>query len=124
MPDFTPVFDALKLVLAAHAKHFAVKADTPVLYTLDTKSPSPFPQHKGALLSFSSVRVGKAYVSFHLVALYMHPALNAVVSPALGKRKQGLACFNFKTPPDAQTLKDLKLVVKACLEDWKVKGWL
>ena len=124
MPDFAPVFDALKPVLAAHAKRFVVKDDKPAVYTLDTKSPSPFPQHKGAPLSFGAVRVGKAYVSLHLVALYMNPALNQLVSPALSKRKQGMACFNFKTAPDAATLKELKQLTKVCIDDWKTKGWL
>ena len=73
--DAGDVFSALKRVLADRAKRLSVKVDTPVEYTLVTKSASPFPQHKGRPLYFGSVRRGKAYVSLHLVPLYMCPLL-------------------------------------------------
>ncbi len=76
---FAPVFAVLKAVLAKYASRLTVKADTPIEYTVVTKSASPFPQHKGQPLYFGSVRLGKAYVSFHLVALYMNPALTRLV---------------------------------------------
>ena len=37
----------------------------------------------------------EAYVSFHLLPLYMNPKLQAAVPPGLKKRMQGKACFNF-----------------------------
>ena len=37
----------------------------------------------------------KNYVSFHLLYLYYNPAANKALSPALKKRMQGKACFNF-----------------------------
>src|SRR5687767_14566221 len=73
--DFAGVFAALKPILATYAKRLSVKADTMNEYTLVTKSASPFPQHKGQPLYFGSVRLGKAYVSFHLMPLYMCDAL-------------------------------------------------
>ena len=94
--DFVAVFATLKPVLAKYARRLSVKADTPTEYTLLSKSASPFPQHKGEPLYFGSVRLGKAYVSFHLMPLYMCPELNRTLSPALKKRKQGKTCFNFK----------------------------
>src|ERR1051325_3087739 len=93
--DFEPVFAALKALLAKYAKRLAVKVDTPSEYTLVTKTPSPFPQHKGQPLFFGSVRLGKAYVSVHLMPIYMCPALAKGMSPTLRKRMQGKACFNF-----------------------------
>ena len=122
--DFLPVFAALKAVLSRYAKRLAVKTDSPVEYTLVTKAPSPFPQHKGNPLFFGSVRLGKAYVSFHLVPVYMSPALNGEVSPALKKRMQGKACFNFKTVPDKESIADLKRLTEASLEEWRAKRWL
>jgi hypothetical protein len=59
---------------------------------------------KGAMSG--SVRVGKAYVSVHLLPLYMNPALNRNISPELKKRMQGKACFNFKTVPEKQLLRE------------------
>jgi hypothetical protein len=45
--DFAAVFAVLKPVLAKYAKRLSVKTDTPIEYTLLSKSASPFHQHKG-----------------------------------------------------------------------------
>src|SRR5579884_2661252 len=97
--DFALVFDALRGVLRKHAKTLAVRKNEPGLYHLGTRCPSPFPQHKGHPMFFAAVKVGKSYVSLHLLPLYMNPALTKQVSPALKKRMQGKACFKFKTVP-------------------------
>jgi hypothetical protein len=122
--DFAAVFAVLKPVLAKHAKRLSVKADTPIEYTLLSKSASPFHQHKGEPLYFGSVRLGKAYVSFHLVPLYMCPELTKSISPALKKRMQGKACFNFKTNPDPELVADLKRLTAAGFHLWREKKWL
>jgi hypothetical protein len=62
--DFENVFAKLKMVFAEYADRLSVKVDTPVEYTLVTKAPSPFPQHKRQPMFFGSVRLGKEYVSF------------------------------------------------------------
>ena len=122
--DFAAVFAALKPVLGKYSRRLAVKTDTATEYTLVTKSPSPFPQHKGQPLYFGSVRLGKAYVSFHLVPLYMCPPLVKRISPALKKRMQGKACFNFKNVPDPRLVADLKDLTQASLQQWAEKKWL
>jgi len=125
MPDdFAAVFAALKPILAKYEKRLTVKADTPKEYTVLTKSPSPFPQHKGEPLFFASVRIGKAYVSFHFLPLYMCPTLNEQIAPALKKRMQGKACFNFKSPPEPELTSELKRLTEAGLKLWKEKKWL
>jgi hypothetical protein len=121
--DFEAVFAALKGVLAQRANKLRVN-DKPAQYTLLTKSPSPFPQHKGQPMWFGEVKIGKAYVSLHLLPIYMNPALQAAISPALKKRMQGLACFNFKNPPDAGQLADLDRLIQAALKDWAGKNYL
>lgn len=121
--DFRAAFAALKLVFAKHLKRLSVKADTPLEYTLLTKAPSPFPQHKGQPMYFGSVRVGKAYVSFHLVPLYMNPALTKSVSPGLKKRMQGLACFNFKSKPEPELIAELKRLTVEGFKEWNEKKW-
>jgi len=122
--DFVPVFDALKSVLVKYEKRLSVKTDTPTEYTLLTKSPSPFPQHKGQPLFFASVRIGKAYVSYHLLPLYMCPELNKNIAAVLKKRMQGKACFNFKTMPEAELTAELKRLTDAGIKSWKEKKWL
>jgi hypothetical protein len=122
--DFSAVFAVLKPVLAKYANRLAVKADTSSEYTLVTKSASPFPQHKGQPLYFGAVRVGKAYVSFHLVPIYMNPALTKYISPALKKRMQGKACFNFKTDPDPKLIAELKHLTEMAFNQWDDKKWV
>jgi hypothetical protein len=122
--DFAPVFAALKPVLAKHENRLAVKADTSVEYTLVTKSASPFPQHKGQPMYFGSVRLGKAYVSVHLMPLYMSPALVKTISPALKKRMQGKTCFNFKTVPEPELIATLARLTEAAFQQWSEKQWV
>ena len=122
--DFAAIFAVLKPVLAKYAKRLSVKADTPIEYTLLTKSASPFHQHKGQPLYFGSVRLGKAYVSLHLVPLYMCPELTKSISPALKKRMQGKACFNFKNDPEPELIADLKRLTAAGFKLWGEKKWL
>lgn len=111
-------------MLAKYAKRLSVKADAPIEYTLLSKSASPFHQHKGEPLYFGSVRLGKAYVSFHLMPLYMCPELTKTISPALKKRMQGKTCFNFKTDPDPELVADLKRLTAAGFKLWREKKWL
>jgi hypothetical protein len=44
---------------------------------------------------FGGVRVGKRYVSYYLMPVYVEPSLLDEVSPALRRRMQGKSCFNF-----------------------------
>jgi hypothetical protein len=122
--DFAAVFAALKPVLAKYAKRLAVKADTSTEYTLISKSASPFGQHKGQPLYFGSVRLGKAYVSFHLMPLYMCPELAKAISPALKKRMQGKTCFNFKAEPEPELIADLKGLTATGFKQWREKKWV
>lgn len=125
MPDnFDVVFSTLKPVLGKYAKRLSIKVDTPTEYTLVTRSASPFPQHKGQPLYFGSVRLGKAYVSLHLLPLYMCPALTKSISPALKKRMQGKACFNFKSAPDPALIAELKQLTETSIQQWAEKKWL
>jgi hypothetical protein len=122
--DFAATFAALKPVLGKYEKRLFVKTDTPIEYMVLTKSASPFPQHKGEPLYFGGVRLGKAYVSFHLVALYMCPEMQKRITPALKKRMQGKACFNFKTQPEPELLADLKRLTADAIKLWGEKKWL
>jgi hypothetical protein len=123
-PEFDAVFAELKSVFGKHTGELSVQADTPVEYTLVTKAPSPFPQHKGHPMYFGSVRLGKAYVSFHLMPLYMNPTLTKTISPALKKRMQGKTCFNFKVQPDPETISELKRLTEAGIKQWAEKKWV
>jgi hypothetical protein len=116
--EFAAIFATLKSVMAEQESGLAVQKDTPTEYSLVTKHPSPFPQHKGQPMWFGAVKLGKAYVSFHLIPLYMSPALEKEISPVLKKRMQGKTCFNFKTLPDAELIADLKRLTAVAARAW------
>ena len=122
--DFAATFAALKPILSKYEKHLTVKADSPAGYSVDAKAASPFPQHKGQPMFFGAVRLGKAYVGFHLMPIYMCPELSQEITPALKKRMQGKSCFNFKNPPDPELLADLKRFTEASFKAWREKKWL
>ncbi len=121
---FAATFELLKSVFAEHAKKLSAKTDTALEYTLVSRLPSPFEQHKRQPLFFGSVRLGKAYVSFHLMPLYMNPSLSNTISPVLKKRMQGKTCFNFKTDPDPKLIAELKQLTDAGFKQWSEKKWL
>jgi hypothetical protein len=56
---------------------------------------------------FAAVRKGKAYVTFHLMPVYAYAEMRKGLSPALRKRMQGKACFNF-TAVDAELFTELR----------------
>ena len=118
-PEFEGVFEALKAILKKHARSLKVIKDTEMDYTLVTKSNS----NRGMPMWFGNVRKGKAYVSFHLMALYFNPPMNALVSPALKKRMQGKTCFNFKKE-DKDLFAELKSLTAAALEDYRKRELL
>lgn len=117
-PDFDATFAALKRLLAKHARKFNVTQQTPVVYTLVTKTDC----FRGKPVWFGCVRRGKAYVSYHLVALYAFPELLKKVPPELKKRMQGKACFNF-TAPDAKLFRELDKVTAAGLARFRKEKW-
>ncbi len=93
-PDLAPVFAALREMLKRFiGKDLAVQTDKPGNYHLE----APSILHRKKPLYFAGVKTGKNYVSFHLLYLYFNPAAIKAIPPALKKRMQGKACFNFTT---------------------------
>ena len=89
---FDATFKRLRAILKPHAKNMVVQADTPKLYSLGLRGVQ---DRIGRPLFFGAVRKGKAYVSYHLMAVYAVPDLLDGLSPELRKRMQGKSCFNF-----------------------------
>ena len=97
MPDFKPVFARLRTILQKHAGSYRVKEDKPDTFWLET---GVHPERK-MRLAVAGVKIGKAYVSFHLMPVYGCPKLLDGVSSSLLARMQGKSCFNFKTVDDS-----------------------
>jgi hypothetical protein len=89
--DFPAVFEALKEILSPYEKNLRVIRYRPEFYYLETEIPC----HTGKPVHFGATRLGKAYVSYYLMPVYMNPSLLKGMSPELKKRMQGKACFNF-----------------------------
>ena len=96
-PNLAPVFASLCKLLDPFLGQIQVQTDKPGNY--HTEMPGMF--HRGKPLYFAGVRTGKNYVSFHLLPVYGAPELLKGMSPALKKRMQGKACFNFTTVDEA-----------------------
>jgi hypothetical protein len=116
--DFAPVFKSLRSILAEYAPKLEVVHDRPDNYYLDTRT---IGKNKKPIY-FGGVRLGKAYVSYYLMPAYS-PELRTGMSPALKKRMQGVACFNFTTV-DPELFDELRQVTKQAYADWKKTGWV
>jgi hypothetical protein len=112
--SFQQVFDALKPVFEEYVGRLAIQVDEPGQYYLETKTA----MRKGQRFQFGGVKIGKAYVSFHLMPIYMNPKLQATISPELKKRMQGKSCFNF-TRIDPSHIAELRKLTKAGFEEFK-----
>ena len=121
-PDFAATHAALRRVLEpfARKKGMTLAKDEPGEFLVLTPPNAKYPQCPEGLW-FVCVRVGKAYVSVHLMPIYMCPDLGKQISPALKKRMQGKACFNFKAP-DPALFKELSALAKSAYERWKKEG--
>jgi hypothetical protein len=98
MPDAqaTAVFDRLAAIFAPYRSTLIAKADEPGDLSLETPPSTAYPSG----LFFGAVKIGKRYVSFHLMPVYVHPDLLDEMSPELRKRMQGKSCFNFTRADD------------------------
>jgi hypothetical protein len=115
--SFQKIFDALKPVFEEYAGRLAIQVDKPGEYYLETKTA----MRKGQRLQFGGVKIGKAYVSFHLMPIYMNPKLQSTISPELKKRMQGKSCFNF-TSVEPSHIAELKKLTKAGFDEFKSWG--
>jgi hypothetical protein len=100
--DFAAVSERLRAILARHVPPLLVTADGPGGYSLSVdRKDIPEPQRY-----FGGMRVGKSYVSFHLMPVYAFPDLLKNISPELRRRMQGKSCFKF-TRVDEPLLREL-----------------
>jgi hypothetical protein len=112
--NLAPVFAALRQLLESYLGYLTVQTDKPGNYHLE----APSILHRKKPLYFAGVRTGKNYVSFHLLYMYYNPAAKKALSPALSKRMQGKACFNF-TAVDEDCFAELGRMVGDGLKIYK-----
>ena len=89
--DFAGVHERLRAMLVSCASDdLVVTKDGPGGMALEIKGLESKPWGY-----VGGTRLGKSYVSYYLMPVYENPDLAATISPALAKRRQGKACFNF-----------------------------
>jgi hypothetical protein len=69
--EFPRLFERLKTMLAPYAARMHVSADTPTTYGLDM---APGPERDPSTW-FAGTRLGKRYVSYYLMPIYVQPSL-------------------------------------------------
>ena len=90
--EFEAIFAALRAILRKHAGRLTVKEDSASCFCLEG---GLHPKHRKPM-PIAWVTIGKAYVSYHLMAVYVCPNLLDKHSEKLKRRMQGKSCFNFK----------------------------
>jgi hypothetical protein len=122
VPDdarFESIFADLKALLVPYAAQLVVAADTATGYSLDT----PYVAAHRKAIFFGGVRIGKRYVSYHLMPVYASAPLRDSISPALRKRMQGKSCFNFTTL-DEDTKRELTELTARGFDGYRALGWV
>jgi hypothetical protein len=112
--DFSAVFAALQKILKPYEQHLHVLPYKPEFYCLVTR----LPVYKKKPVWFAAIRMGKNYVSYHLMPVYMNPAMQKRIPPGLKKRMQGKACFNF-SEVDAGLFRELADLTAAGFEGYR-----
>jgi hypothetical protein len=89
--DLAPAFARLKGLLEPYGRRMSVSADGPTGYGVDMAPET----ERNPTTWFAGVRLGKRYVSYYLMPVYVEPSLLDGISPELKRRMQGKSCFNF-----------------------------
>jgi hypothetical protein len=95
--EFASIFTRLRGILKPHATRLSLTADGADRYCLSV----PFSPRLKKGFPVAWVKVGKAYVSYHFMPVYMFPKLRESLSDKLRARMQGKSCFNFKAVDEA-----------------------
>jgi hypothetical protein len=94
---FDAIYGRLRNILEPYAQKMYVSTDSDSWYGLDLAPES----ERVPATWFGAVRLGKSYVSYYLMPVYVDPSLLNDSSPELKKRMQGKSCFNFTREDDA-----------------------
>jgi len=105
--DFTTTFVKLKALLQPYESKLIIVADTKDHYALET----PHVMKNKHRVYFAGVKIGKLYVSYHLMPVYALEEVRDEISPELKKRMQGKSCFDF-SEPDEKLFKELARLTK------------
>ncbi len=114
MAELGPIFEQSRGIMAAHADQLQMVAGQPDNYYLNSRRTD----RKGRTIFFGAVRLGKSYVSHHLMPIYCCPTRQDSISPALKKRQQGKSCANFTRDDPALCRELAGLTARALAGFW------
>ncbi len=117
--DFLSIFKCLKNILEPYSNELIVVNDDEGHFYLN----APFLMKNKKPMYFGSVKINNSYVSFHLMPVYVFPALLKDVSPNLKRRMQGKSCFNFRSI-DNKLFQDLRDLTHAGYSEYEKSGYL
>ena len=124
--EFDIVFEKLKEILQKYSTSYTIKPDSKDKYGLYAQvGPTTLKMRKmdSPIMPIAWVEIGKAYVSFHLMGIYMNPKLQASISKELKTRMQGKSCFNFKKI-DEKVFKELDQLTANSIDAMKKGGFV
>lgn len=119
MITLQPVFTELVAVLRPYGSELQIQRDTVTELYIDTRHI----QKNKKPLFFGAVQLKKSYVAFHLMPVYVQPALLNGISPELKERMHGKSCFNFSEMTEP-LLKELAALTKAGYVSYKEQGFV
>ena len=117
-PDLKKVYEALCAILKPYEKKLKWKEYGKDFYYLETHGAV----YRGKPMCYGGVRLGKNYVSYYLMSVYMDPELMRSMSPELKRRMQGKACFNF-TEVDPKLFAELKALTRVGSARFDAMDW-
>ena len=117
--EFGATFAKCREILRELEPKLLLNADEPGNYSLDAGYSAQFKK----MIWFGGVRIGKNYVSYHLMPVYGCPDLVRTMPDELRRRMQGKSCFNFRsiTPEQAGMLREL---TREAFERFKRAGYI
>lgn len=115
---FDRTFNALRALLTPYQAELVLVHDSATHYYLDTAHQMP---NKKPLF-FAAVKIGKHYVSFYLMPVYVFPDMLDGMSSTLADCMQGKSCFNFKQI-SAEQLAALRLLVEQGRARYQAAGY-
>jgi len=89
--DLEPVYRRLKSILEPYGLRLYVTEEGPTSFGVDAAPDG----ERNPTTWFAGVRLGKRYVSYYLMPVYVDPSLAETISPELKRHMQGKSCFNF-----------------------------
>ena len=90
-PTSSPSTRRLKSILEPYGQRLHVTDDRSTSYGIDAAPED----ERNPTTWFAGVRLGKRYVSYYLMPVYVDPSLAETISPELKRHMQGKSCFNF-----------------------------